>query len=158
MLEDHAKATINNTIENDVLSRCLAWYVSPSLSWHAGQLHSWLFGEAFLDVWPEFWGDIFRVSDSAEWETSVLNLAISYYVASPSFDAADRRFNEAIRPFLPKFDLACCMRLIQGIEDNGQTWGRRSARIDHLEVLTRLHGTNPQADLAQFQNFNRNLG
>lgn len=84
-----------------------------------------------------------------------MRLASAYYVASTSYDGADRRFNEAIRPLLPKFDLDDCIELIRGIEQNGQTWERRGAYRDHLELRTRALDIDPTIDLTEYETFNR---
>lgn len=86
-----------------------------------------------------------------------MRLASSYYVKSTSYDDADKRFNETVRPLLPKFDLDDCIELIQGIEQNGQTWERRSARIDHRELRSRVLELNPRADLSAYEVFNSHI-
>jgi hypothetical protein len=158
LLADHAKTAIQHVVDNDVASRCLAWFTAASLPEHAERLREWLVGEAYPEIGRETWDALREISDSPEWEKTVVRLASAYYVASTSYDGADKRFNEAIRPLLPKFDLDDCIELIRGIEQNGQTWERRGAYRDHRELRARALEINPAADLTGYQVFNRHLG
>ena len=125
---------------------------------HAERLREWFVGDAYPEIGRETWDALREISDSPEWEKTVVRLASAYYVASTSYDGADKRFNEAIRPLLPKFDLDDCIELIRGIEQNGQTWERRGAYRDHRELRARALEINPAADLTEYQVFNRHLG
>ncbi|EQB8045081.1 hypothetical protein ACYUML_004641 [Aeromonas hydrophila] len=157
LLAEHAKTSILHIVENDVTSRCLAWFTAESLSQHAELLRTWIVSEAYPDIGRETWNTLRELSDSPEWEKTVVRLASSYYVKSTSYDDADKRFNETVRPLLPKFDLDDCIELIQGIEQNGQTWERRSARIDHRELRSRVLELNPRADLSAYEVFNSHI-
>ncbi|WP_083651979.1 hypothetical protein [Pseudomonas sp. PA27(2017)] len=158
LLADHAKTAIQHAVDNDVSSRCLAWFTAASLPEHAESLREWFIGDAYTEIGRETWDALRHISDSPEWEKTVVRLASAYYVASTSYDGADQRFNEAIRPLLPKFDLDDCIELIRGIEQNGQTWERRGAYRDHRELRARAMEINPAADLTGYQVFNRHLG
>jgi hypothetical protein len=65
--------------------------------------------------------------------------------------------HRSVQPLLPKFDLDDCIELTQGIEQNGQTWERRSAHIDHRELRSRVLEINPRADLRAHEVFNRHI-
>lgn len=158
LLAEHAKTAIQHVVDNDVASRCLAWFTAASLPEHAERLREWFVGDAYPEIGRETWDALREISDSPEWEKTVVRLASAYYVASTSYDGADKRFNEAIRPLLPKFDLDDCIELIRGIEQNGQTWERRGAYRDHRELRARALEISPVADLTGYQVFNRHLG
>jgi hypothetical protein len=157
LLADHAKTAIQHVTDHDVASRCLAWFTAASLQEHAECLGAWIVGDEHPEIGRETWDALLAISNSPEWEKNVVRLASKYYVASLSYDGADKRFNEAVRPLLPHYDLDDCIDLIQGIETNGQTWERRSARRDHRELRARVLEVNPAADLAEHQVFNRHL-
>ena len=158
LLADHAKTAIQHVVDNDVSSQCLAWFTAASLPEHAERLHAWIVSDAYPEIGRETWDALREISDSPEWEKTVVRLASAYYVASTSYDGADRRFNDAIRPLLPKFHLDDCIDLIRGSEQNGQTWERRGAYRDHRELRARALEINPAADLTEHQVFNRHLG
>jgi hypothetical protein len=156
-LADHAKTAIQHAADTDVSSRCLAWFTAPSLQEHAVRLRAWIVGNDYPQIGRETWDALRVISDSPEWDKAVVRLASAYYVASSSYDGADKRFNEAIRPMLPAFDLDDCIELIQGIETNGQTWERRGAYTDHRELRARALEIDPAFNPAQFAVFNRHL-
>jgi hypothetical protein len=157
LLADHAKTVIRHVADNDVSARCLAWFTAASLLDHGVRLHAWIIGNDCPEIRRDTWDALQEISDSPEWEKTVVRLAIAYYIASSRYDGADKRFNEAVRPLLPKFDLDDCIELIRGIETNGQTWERRGACEDHRELRARALEINPQADLAEYRMFSRHL-
>lgn len=157
LLADHAKTAIQHVADNDVTSRCLAWFTA-SLPEHADLLRVWIVGNEYPDIERETWDDLREISDSPEWVGTVVRLASAYYVASSNYDGADKRFNEAIRPLLPLFTLDDCIELIRGIEINGQTWERRGAYRDHRELRTRALEIDPAVDLTEYRVFNCHLG
>lgn len=156
-LADHAKTAIQHAADTDVSSRCLAWFIAPSLQEHADRLRAWIVGSDYPQIGRETWDALRVISDSPEWDKAVVRLASAYYVASSSYDGADKRFNEAIRPMLSAFGLDDCIELIQGIETNGQTWERRGAYTDHRELRARALEIDPAFNPAQFAVFNRLL-
>lgn len=121
-LADHAKTAIQHTAEQETSARCLAWFTASSLQEHADRLRAWIIGDDSPQIGRETWDALREISDSPEWDKAVVHLATAYYVASSNYDGADKRFNEAVRPMLPAFDLDDCIELIRGIETNGQTW------------------------------------
>lgn len=156
-LADHAKTAIQHTAEQETSARCLAWFTAPSLQEHADRLRAWIVGNDSPQIERETWDSLREVSDSPEWDKTVVRLASAYYVASPNYDGADKRFNEAIRPMLPAFDLDDCVELIRCIETNGQTWERRGAYTDHRELRARAVECDSAFNPAQFAVFNRHL-
>ena len=87
----------------------------------------------------------------------VIRLANKYYVASGSYNAADRRFTEVIRPLLGSYALDDCITLIEGIQGNGQTWERGRARGDHRDLRARAIELDFTFDAAQYEVFNQLL-
>ena len=157
LLADHAKAAIQYVVDNDVSSRCLAWFIAPSLSDHAASLYAWIVGKEPPDIDRKIWDALREISDSSEWDRTLVRLASGYYVASINYDSADKRFNEAVRPLLPMFDLNGCIDLIRGIETNGQTWERRGAYKDHGDLRIRALEIDSSIDLTEYRVFNLHL-
>ena len=156
-LLDHAKTAIQHTAEQETSARCLAWFTAPSMQEHADRLRAWIVGDDSPQIRREMWDDLREISDSPEWDRAVVRLTSAYYVASSNYDDADKRFNEAVRPMLPAFDLDDCIELIRGIETNDQTWGRRGSRIDHCELHARALAFDPALDLTGYSFFCQNL-
>lgn len=152
LLAEHAKTELQHMVGQDASARCLAWFIAPSLKEHAALLHTWIVGNCNAKIERETWVALREVSDSPEWGKDVLSLVIAYYVASPSFNEADTRFDEAIRPMLPYFDIEDFERLFGDIEENSQTWGRKKAKKDHLELYDHARTIDPGFDLTKFRN------
>lgn len=159
LLEEHAKTVIHHVAEQETSLRYLAWFVSPSLQEHIVKLSTWIDETSFsqIEIEREIWDALRKISDSSEWDKAMVELACEYYVKSRSFDAADRRFNEAIQPMLSIFDLDDCVQLIGGIEKNDQTWARRRACIDHQLLLDRARELDPSFDPESYQNFSKSF-
>lgn len=157
LLADHAKAAIQHVAENDNTVRCLAWFTSSSLNQHGEALAKWFEEEKFVRVEREAWAALLETSDSPEWAKQVRRLANRYYAASGNFDTADWRFGDAIRNLLPLYDLDDCIDLIERIQENSETWGRRRARGDHRDLRARAIQLDPAFNAAQYPVFNQFL-
>lgn len=156
-LADHAKTAIQHTAEQETSARCLAWFLSGSLDEHAARLGEWIAGADYPQIDRDTWDAIEELSDSPEWARTVILLEGKYYVASRSYNAADQRFAEVIRPALERYSLDDCITLIEGIQGNGQTWERGRARTDHLLLRARATALDPAFNAAQYTEFNRHL-
>lgn len=84
---------------------------------------------------------------------TVVHLANKYYAASRSFDAANRRFREAISPNLNRYTMDDCIDLIEQFKGNAQTWERRGAKSDHKAIGNRMIEINPSIDVATYEPF-----
>ncbi len=157
LLADHAKTAVQHAAESDTSARCLAWFASNSLLEHATKLGEWIAGKEYPQIERATWDAMWEISDSAEWSKQVIRLSNKYYVASGNYNTADRRFAEAIRPNLPRYQLDDCVDLIEGIQGNGQTWERGRAQADHREVRARAVELDPAFDPTLYAVFNRHL-
>ncbi len=153
LLADHAQAAVQHMAEEDASARCLAWFLGGSLAQHGNSLYEWIGQAEYLKIPREVWESIRRISDEPEWHDEVVRLATRYYLTSYSFDSADRRFDEAIRPLLSTMQLDQILEVIQGVEENYQTRGRRRAHDDHSEVQSRLFDLDSEIDLKEYPNF-----
>jgi hypothetical protein len=157
LLADHAKTAIQHVAESDTSARCLAWYLAGSLEGHEQRLGEWVGDDITIVIGRGTWNDLKEISDSPEWMKAVIRLATKYYVGCRSYDCSDLRFDEAIRPLLGELDFGDCIRLIEAIETNDQTWGRRGAYTDHGALRARALDLNPEFNPEDYPLFNRNL-
>lgn len=157
LLADHAKTAVQHAAESDTSSRCLAWFTSDSLPEHAAKLGEWIASDDYPEIDRATWDSVSDISDSAEWNKQVIRLSNKYYVASGSYNAADRRFGEVIQPRLAHYELDDCIDLIEGIQGNGQTWQRGRAQTDHCAVRARALEIDPAFNPAIYAVFNRHL-
>ena len=156
-LADHAKTAIQHTAEQEISARCLAWFISGSLEEHAARLGEWIAGADYPQIDQGTWESLRDLSDSPEWAKASIRLANKYYVASGSYNAADQRFSEVIRPNLGQYAIDDCIDLIDGIQGNSQTWERGRARSDHRLLRARAVELDPAFDPTQFAVFNQYL-
>lgn len=157
LLADHAKAAIQHSAEQEISSRCLAWFLSESLEEHAIRLGEWIVGSSYpkIDQWT--WNSLDELSDSPEWAKNMIRLANKYYAASGSYNAADQRFAEVIRPAIDRYAIDDCIDLIEGIQGNSQTWERGRAHGDHQLIRSRAAELDPAFDPTRYTVFNRYL-
>lgn len=157
LLADHAKTAIQHVAENDTSARCLAWFTAANLQEHAARLGDWILGGDYPQIDQATWGTMAEFSDSAEWSKMLIRLANKYYVASFSYNTADRRFSEVIGPNLGRYALDDCIDLVEGIQRNDQTWRRGRASTDHNDVRSRILELDPTFDFSQYPTFVRYL-
>lgn len=157
LLEDHTKVAIKHTAENDVVARCLAWFIATNPQEHAERLGEWIAGQDHPQIERITWDAIEEISDSAEWSKIVIRLATKYYVASFNFNEADRRFKEVIKPLLDQFEIEDCVDLIEGIQNNSQTRNRNHAGADHKLLQDRMLTLNPHFDFSSYNKFSQSL-
>lgn len=155
LLADHAKAAIQHAAESDASARCLAWFTAANLQEHATRLRDWISGKDYPQIARVTWDAIEEISDSPEWAKMVIRLANKYYVASGSYNGADRRFTEVIKPLLERYELDDCVDLIEGIQGNDQTWGRGRAGDDHKELRDHVLALDPKFDFSAYKVFTR---
>jgi len=158
LLEDHAKTAIQHSADTNISAKCLAWFIKGNLDEHASDLDEWISGDTYPKIDRDTWAELKVISDSPEWSKSVIRLANKYYCLSGSYDVADLRFNDVIRPLLQEYEIDDCIDLIDGIQGNGQTWERGRAYTDHRELRSRALDLDPDFDPAIYDVFNRNLG
>ncbi len=154
-LADHAKVIIQQTTENDTTAYCLAWFLADSLNQHETKIADKIANSdrPRIDQWT--WDAIKELSDSPEWEKAIVRLANKYYIASWSFSMADERFSEVIRTALEFYTLEDCKELIEGIEQNDQTYLRNKAGSDHKLVYERIRQLDPTFNFDGYPNFTR---
>jgi hypothetical protein len=157
LLADHAKASIQHAAESDTSAHCLAWFTAANLQEHAARLGDWISGADYPQIDRVTWDVIEKISDSSEWAKTVIYLANKYYVASRSYNCADRRFTEVIKPLLEKYELDDCVDLIEGIQGNDQTRSRGRAGDDHGALRDRVLALDPKFDLTAYKVFTRYL-
>lgn len=158
LLADHAKTAIQHTAEQETSAHCLAWFICDSLDQHATQLETWIAGANHPQIDQGIWESLGELSDSPEWAKALIRLANKYYVTSKNYNEADQRFAEVILPALGRYDLDDCIELIEGIQNNDQTYDRWRARRDHQLLCDRAVELDPQFDSKQYTVFNENLG
>ena len=157
LLEDHAKTAIQHTADTNTSARCLAWFINGSLEDYASELSEWIISDERPKIDRDTWVSLTEISDSPEWLKSVIRLGNKYYCLSRSYNTADQRFNDVIKPLLANFEIDDCIDLIQEIEGNDQVWGRGQAYTDHRALRTKALSLDPKFNPSEYKIFNKYL-
>ncbi|WP_250498885.1 hypothetical protein [Caballeronia sp. GAWG1-5s-s] len=153
LLNEHVKIALQKDAASDGLTRCLAWFLADSLASHITMLSAWLDEDGHPAIDKYVWTALNEFSEAPEWSAQVRRLANKYYAKSWSFDEADNRFNEAIRPSLPAYTLDDLVHLMKCVEKNDQTYNRRAAWSDHKQVVDRVLSLDATFNLAPYPEF-----
>jgi hypothetical protein len=133
-LDEHAKHLIEHIIQNDPDSRCSGWFLNNDLDTFYNSIANWAITPPAPQLTAFHFEELMRASDTSEWEKKVRMLANNYYCSSGSYDSADTRFANAIRPLLGTYGPDELVDLLGRIERNSQTYHRNRSRVDHREI------------------------
>ena len=145
---------IGHEVENNPISRCLAWFTSDSLEEHGNAILKWIDGDEVPEIMTDTFAAMSEISDSEEWAHNFHAILSAYYCKSYNFNMADRRFTEAIEPYLESFDRNDLFKLIDNIEKNNQCYSRGAAARDHVLVKDRFFEVGGSVEeLREFHSF-----
>ncbi|MDR6179396.1 hypothetical protein QE393_002656 [Pseudomonas sp. SORGH_AS 211] len=157
LLSDAAKLRVQHGIATDSAAKIASWFVKTELSDHFADLLQWIESDDYPRLDDEQLKVMVEIEDSPEWQQWACKLLGAYYGASAGFNSADVRFASAIEPYLHLFDEDALIFTLERVERNRQTYGRGSARIDHMGVKSRLLAINHDFDFTPYPNFSRRL-
>lgn len=158
VLNDALKTPIQNyaALSLDHFATC--WFVSPTPDAHIDEvLRQIETGEGLR-------ADVFKSLCTSLSTTDALgkalNIGIRLYCKSGSFDTADSRFNEMIRPCLASYDRGHVVAFLEGCENcyNGQATGRWRAARDHREIKSIIDSKYPDIAVDRYPEFRKSLG
>lgn len=154
LLDPAAQILVDGRLEADINNRARGRFKSPDMAAHLDALLAEDHRElAKLDeaVWSELLADAVGEGQA----DGAVRLAIKAYTKSRSYDAADARFGQFVEPALPHFTTVTMTELLTGIEDNGQTYGRGRATLDHRQIGDVAEALG--VDTAEFTEFTKSL-
>jgi hypothetical protein len=138
-MTDAAKMIIHHICELDTGSRCISWFLKPSLQQHSDDLISWIDSDTYPTLADTDIPLLFDISDSPEWKESCQKVLNSYYTASRGYDSADTRFFKGIRSYLKGYTESTLTDLMLKAQSNSQAYDRRGAKYDHRLVIERCN-------------------
>lgn len=166
-LTDAAKVPVTKAAEADLDLFVLAWYLSPNAESHIASISERLReGHARAvadrkrspDLLENAWRDFVEAARNAGAAQEAFRIGAAQYTRSRSFDEANDRFDRYVAPFFREYDAATLRGLLDGIEDNSQTWGRGRARLDHAPILASAkRSLGRDFDPKQYRNFIREV-
>jgi hypothetical protein len=148
LLSEEANIKIEHHVNNTDTGKIYGWFLKNDLEQYCEDIIFLIQGETHLDFTDGQLNFLLEISDTPEWEQSFCRIISTYYGASGNglsfgYDEANSRFQQAISPYLRLFDKETIRFLLQQIEQNPQTYGRRAAKKEHEEIknkIFQLHG------------------
>ncbi|MEY3479819.1 MAG: hypothetical protein RIQ71_594 [Verrucomicrobiota bacterium] len=158
LLTDAAKTPIEGAAKASLSNFAIAWFLSPNVDQHLEAIRKrvthdkhFISGEAF--------DDLLDAAREFGVESKALDIAITQFGQSISFDMADGYFTSLIKPLLPHFSKDQLVELVKAIESNGQIHGRGRAASQHRLIVNVLDGVFAKKfDYAPYPKFSESVG
>ena len=155
LMSDALKGVVAGYAGLSLNNFALCWFMSDSLDNHIQIISERISGGESLD--EDAYLDFCQSLQTADCFPQVLDFGISSYGESGTYDTATLRFNEMIRPFLNEYSREQIITLLQQIESNGQTYGRREVQKDHSEVKERIDEIDSAFDFTAYPKFKKSI-
>ena len=133
----------------------LCWFTSDSLDYRIQTISQRISDGESLD--EEVYLDFCQSLRATDCFLQVLYFGISSYGESGTYDTATLRFNKMVRPFLNEYSIEQITTLLDKIELNGQTYGRRGVQKDHSEVKERIDEIDSAFDFTAHPKFKKSI-
>lgn len=157
-LNEDAKVKINHCVESETVGKTLGWFAKQSIEQHFEDVMQWIVGDEHPNFEEWQWSNLAKIQDTPQWEVMFCKLLASYLGVSWNYDQADKRFAEAIQPYLSLFNEETISLLLQKIEGNQQVYGRGRSYTDNRAVKARIDQVFPGGfDLTPYPEFSRGL-
>lgn len=130
-LDDVVKLQLDTYIENDGNTKWGAWFKFQSLEEHIAFLKS----SGPLEIADGNINFAFKKYSECGQKQLILDLFIFLFAESYNFDAADKRFDRLIRPFLKEFSREQIIEIIRVSNINRQIYDRGYSRYSNTEII-----------------------
>lgn len=158
LLTDATKEFIKAKAFTDINLLTVSYFVSKDISEHIDTLigfininHKKSFGDDDCIIHKNHIADILKHATSAGIKNKVNKLLTVMYVNCKNFDAGDLLFSNFIRPYIDDFNEEDILELINGIDDNNQTYWRSRATVDHQLIVDKAISIVPSFDVTKFK-------
>jgi hypothetical protein len=160
MMEDKTKALVENKTKENFELQLLFGTVSENLLTvinNAKEIYRVNYANITRSSFFQILSKLLNIGMQKGYDQDAINVATDFYISSRSYDEADYSFIELIKPLLEYYKKDDLVKLLTGIEINGQAYGRRAVSNDHKEVLNQILLTNSNIDLKIYPNFNATI-
>lgn len=154
-LTDAAKVPLSSYAESDANLFAAAIFLSGSFAEHIAKLRTFEY-KLLLKLSDTNWNNLIIQAKESKQLQEVFEIGISMYCDSGSFGLADSNFVKFIAPYVAEFDRERLILLLNGIEENSQTYRRGCSWTDHPKIVERVVGIGG-IDLTEYRNFTRSL-
>ena len=158
LLTDAAKTPLETAAKSNLSTFANAWFLSKSASDHLNAVEQrvaskkeFLSGSAF--------DEMLATARALGLEQRALDIGITQFGESVSFDMADGYFTSLIKPNLNRFEKQQLLTLAERIDSNFQVYARSRAAAHHRLIKPRLDAAFDNAfDYAKFPKFAESVG
>jgi hypothetical protein len=158
LLTDAAKIPMEETGRKTLSGFARARFLSPNVEHHLETVRKRIADDNQFISGTAF-GDLLDAAREAGIEAKALDIAITQFGRSTSFDMADGYFISLIKPLLPRFTKDGLVEVVKSIESNGQIYGRSRAAEHHGLIVTVLDAAFAKKfDYATFPKFSESVG
>lgn len=141
LLDDSAKILIERHSTANLKNFAGAFFLSDSIQAHLENIIERI--EKMTSIFPAFdneitqkvWQKILSLGHEYNCNFLVKKIAIKMYIKSTDFDSGNLFFKRYIEPIMSQFNADEIITLIEGVEYNSQTYGRRQAKSDHQRLM-----------------------
>ena len=126
LLSEAAKAPIEAHANGNIDAFLNAWFLSADMQSHVTEVARRV-DDGATPTSVEAFHDFLAVAKADGYAQLACGIGITIYGRSSNYNAADAACEGFVLPYLDEYDAATMTRLLEAIEGNGQTYGRRGA-------------------------------
>lgn len=154
LLETSTQLIINKSIEDDTTLQIISYFNKSNLEEHYDSLNTFLRNnEQNHDIGHATWKILLDASASIEMEEMFACTISLYYNESSNFDRADNAFGNVLK-YIDKFNVRAFEYLLEGAENNSQTYGRAKANEDYNKLRDKIVTVEKNFDFSRYNKFN----
>lgn len=155
LLEASTQLIINKSIEDDISLEIISYFNKSSLKEHYDSLDTLLKTKNQNSTLPyTTWKILLEASDSIEMEERFACTISLYYNESINFEVADNAFGNVLG-YLDKFNIKAFEYLLEGAEENSQTYRRAKASEDYSKIKEKILTLEKDFDFGRYKRFNK---
>jgi hypothetical protein len=133
-LSEISRSEIEYEIKQSIDFKFISWFIYDSVEeFHSSFMEVLKKGSSFY-VNREYFEMLKSLYKEFDLRKEYLNLCITIFVKSSSFDGADSNFHSKIEPYLKEFTETQFEDLIIGIDSNFQVYSRNQARYNNKKI------------------------
>jgi hypothetical protein len=136
LFTEAAKAPVRSYVDTHMDAFVVGWFLSANINDHIAEVSKRVQAGNSIDTAEPF-AKFYSVAKSEGHQVAACQIAIALYGQSGSYYDADFRCQHFILPYLDDYDSTTMTLLLQAIEGNNQTYGRRQSSRDHRLVNAR---------------------
>ena len=152
-LNNSAKTLIENKISQDSNYVFSAWFINKTLKDHLQFIKDKNEHDFNSEIKTDTIVELCKIMSSQGLFNEAREFLIMMYGRSKSFDQADSRFDNLIKPIIHRFTILELTELIKSIHENSQVHGRRYAKWSNRFIKERVDILDPNFDFSQYNYF-----